>query len=101
MPVALSRRQVERRPPVVVSSGHVDALQEHPLEGRHVPGHRGEQERHHAGPGVLEGVPPRVELVGLALDRLHLVELVEVEAGDELLANTELRPRLSPQPSPD
>ena len=88
--VPLSRRQVERSPAVVVSSGHVNPLQEHPLESCHVPGHRGEQEGHHAGPGVLEGVSPWVELVGLALDRLHLVELVEVEAGDELL--TELDP---------
>ena len=92
--VSLSRRQMERSPAVVVSSGHVDPLEEHPLQGRHVPRHRGEQEGDHAGSRVLEGVHPRVKLVSLALDRLHLVELVEVEGGDELLSNTDLN-RLS------
>ena len=93
--VTLSRRQVESGPAIIVSSSHVDPLQVHPLQGRHVPRHRGKEEGDHAGAGVLEGVPPRVELVSLALDRLHLVKLVEVEAGDELLAKIDLRPSTS------
>ena len=51
-----------------------------------------QQEGDHAGSHVLEEVHPR-KLVSLALDRLHLVELVEVEGGHELLPNTYLSHR--------
>ena len=77
--VTLRRRQVERSPPVVVRGGHVDPLEEHPVQGRHVPRHSREQEGDDAHPGVLQAVPAGVDLVRLPQDGVDLIKLVEVE----------------------
>ena len=79
MVVTLRRRQVEGSPPVVVRRGHVDPLEEHPVQGSHVPRHGREQERDDAHPGVLQAVTAGVDLVILPQDGVDLIELVEVE----------------------
>ena len=79
MVVTLRRRQVERSPPVVVRGGHVDPLEEHPVQGRHVPRDSREQEGDDAHPGVFQAVTAGVDLVRLPQDGVDLVELVEVE----------------------
>ena len=59
------------------------------MQGRHVPGHRGEQEGHHARPGVLEYVPAGVKLVCLD-NRIDLVKLMEVKYRDQFLIRDRL-----------
>ena len=87
--VTLRSSQVESCTAVVVSSRHVHSLQVHPRQGRHVPRHRGEEEGHHARPGVLEYVPAGVELVRLD-HRIDLVKLMEVKERDQFLIRDRL-----------